>query len=268
MKFEVKHNKRKNIDKYYSKDIETARKFARLMYNEFGTFIRGLVLFGSTVKSPITPKKDIDILIILDDVKVKFSKELVETYRIITEKVVSNVDPQRLHIQSMKFTAFWEYVRAGDPVAINILRSGVALIDTGFFDPLQILLEQGRIRPSEESIYTYFTMAPASLNRSEQHLLSATVDLYWAAIDASHAALMKAGEIPPSPEHVSDLIERKLVKEGHINKKYAEVMREIYVLYKKIIHRDIKTISGKDYDKYNELTKTLVKGMQKYIENN
>src|SRR3989344_5868985 len=182
MKFEVEQNKRKNIDKYYSKDIDTARKFAKLIYNEFGTFIRGLVLFGSTVKSPITPKKDIDILIILDDVKVKFSKELVETYRIITEKVVSNVDPQRLHIQSMKFTAFWEYVRAGDPVAINILRSGVALIDTGFFDPLQILLEQGRIRPSEESIYTYFTMAPASLTRSEQHILTAVVDLYWAAI--------------------------------------------------------------------------------------
>ena len=64
MKFEVKHNKRKNIDKYYSRDIDTARKFAKLLYGEFGTFIRGLILFGSTVKSPIAPKKDIDILII------------------------------------------------------------------------------------------------------------------------------------------------------------------------------------------------------------
>ncbi len=266
MKFQVERKQQKNVDKYYSKDIDIARKFARLLYDEFGTFIRGLILFGSTVKSPMSPKKDIDILIILDDVKIKFSKELVETYRIITEKVVSNVDPQRLHIQSMKFTAFWEYVRAGDPVAINILRSGVALIDTGFFDPLQILLEQGRIRPSEESIFTYFTMAPASINRSQQHLLTAAVDLYWAAIDAAHAALMKAGEIPPSPEHVADLLERRLVKEGHINKKYADVMRELYILFKKIVHRDIKFISGKDYDRYYELTNTFVKGMQKYIE--
>lgn len=266
MKFQVEKRQQKNIEKYYSKDIETARKFAKLLYNEFGTFIRGLVLFGSTVKSPTSPKKDIDILIILDDVRIKFSRELVETYRIITEKVVSNVDPQRLHIQSMKFTAFWEYVRAGDPVAINILRSGVALIDTGFFDPLQILLEQGRIRPSEESIYTYFTMAPASLNRSQQHLLTATVDLYWAAIDSAHAALMKAGEIPPSPEHVADLLERRLVKEGHINRKYADVMRELYILFKKIVHRDLKSISGKEYDRYNELATTFVKGMQKYLE--
>ncbi len=266
MKFEVEKKEQKNIEKYYSKDVETARKFARLMYQELGTFIRGLVLFGSTTKTPASPKKDIDILIILDDVRVKFSKELVETYRIITEKVASNVDPQRLHIQSMKFSSFWEYVRAGDPVAINILRSGVALIDTGFFDPLQILLDQGRIRPSEEAIFTYFTMAPASLNRSQQHLLTAVVDLYWAAIDAAHAALMKSGEIPPSPEHVADLLERKLVKEGHINKKYADVMRELYSLFKKIVHRDIKSLSGKEYDRYFELTKTFVKGMQKYIE--
>src|SRR3989344_31519 len=128
MKFQVEKREQKNIEKYYSKDVETARKFARMMYQELGTFIRGLVLFGSTTKTPASPKKDIDILVILDDVRVNFSKELVETYRIITEKVASNVDPQRLHIQSMKFSSFWEYVRAGDPVAINILRSGVSLI--------------------------------------------------------------------------------------------------------------------------------------------
>ena len=266
MKFQVERKENKNVSKYYSKDIDIARKFARLIYHEFGTFIKALVLFGSTTNSTLSLKKDIDILIILDDVKIKFSKELVETYRIITEKVVANVDPQRLHIQSMKFTAFWEYVRAGDPVAINILRSGVALIDTGFFDPLQILLEQGRIRPSEESIYTYFTMASASLNRSQQNILTATVDLYWAAIDSAHAALMKAGEIPPSPEHVADLLERRLVKEGHISKKYADVMRELYILFKRIIHREIKFISGKEYDRYYELTTTFVKGMRKYIE--
>ena len=267
MRFQIEKKGPKNVDKYYSKDIETARKFARLMYNEFGTFIRGLILFGSTTKSPTSPKKDIDILIILDDVRVRFSKELVETYRIITEKVVGNVDPQRLHIQSMKFSSFWEYVRAGDPVAINILRSGVALIDTGFFDPLQILLDQGRIRPSEESIFTYFSMAPASLTRSQQHILTGVVDLYWATIDSAHAALMKAGEIPPSPEHVADLLERRLVKEGHINKKYADVMREFYILFKKIVHRDIKIISGKEYDKYYELANTFVNGMKKYIGN-
>lgn len=268
MRFEETKAERraKLIDKYLAEDIDIARKFAKLMYNELGTFIKAIVLFGSSVKTPGAKLRDLDILVILDDVSVIFSKELVETYRIITEKCIAATDPQRLHIQSMKFTQFWEFVRAGDPVAINMLRSGLALVDTGFFDPLQALLDQGRIRPSEESIYTYFTMAPASLHRSRQHLLTATIDLYWAAIDAAHAALMKLGEIPPSPEHVADLLERRLVKERHINKKYAEVMRKLYILSKKIIHREIKDISGEEYDKYRKLTEIFVEGMKKFIE--
>ena len=256
----------KLIDKYLQKDIITARKFAKLMYKEFGGFLKAVVLFGSSVKTPGAKFRDLDVLIILDDVSVVFSKELVETYRIVTERCIASVDPERLHIQSMKFTQFWEYVRAGDPVAINILRSGLALVDTGFFDPLQALLDQGRIRPSDESIYTYFTMAPASLHRSKQHLLTATIDLYWAAVDAAHAALMKVGEIPPSPDHVADMLQKRLVNERHVSKKYADVMRKLYVLSKKITHREIQNISGPEYEKYRKLAESFVSGMKKFIE--
>ena len=236
------------------------------MYDEFGTFISALILFGSAIKNPSNPKRDIDILVVVDDVKIKFTRELVQTYRIITEKAIANVDPKRLHVQSMKLTSFWEYVRAGDPVAINVLRYGVSLIDTGFFDPLQILLDQGRIRPSKESVYTYFTMAPVSLSRSNQHILAATVDLYWATIDAAHAALMSSGEIPPSPEHVADLMEIKLIKPNHVSKRYADIMRKMYSVYKKIIRREIQNISGKEYDKLRSESEDFVKEMKKYIE--
>ncbi len=265
MRFKSEKRTPKNIEHFYIKDIETARKFAKKVYKEFGTFIKGIILFGSSTKAPQSLKKDIDILIILDDITVKFSRELVETYRIITEKCIADVDPDRLHIQSMKFTQFWEYVRVGDPVAINIIRSGVALVDTGFFDPLQALLDQGRIRPSAEAIYTYFTMAPASLHRSKQHLLTATVDLYWAAIDAAHAALMKVGEVPPTPEHVADLLERKLVARRYISRKYANIMRRLYKVYKQIVHRDIKEISGKQYDDYKKQAEYFVEGIKKRI---
>jgi len=268
MKFPLKRREKKNVRKYLSNDVMLARKFAKIMYKELGGFISGLILFGSTITDPKKPKKDVDILVIVDDVKLKFTRELVQTYRIITEKAIAQVDPKRLHIQSMKFTSFWEYVRAGDPVAINILRHGVSLIDTGFFDPLQILLEQGRIRPSKEAVYTYFTMAPASLHRSKQHILTATVDLYWAAIDSAHAALMAYGEIPPSPDHVADLLERTLVRDKQISKKYADVMRKLYLTFKKITRREIKEITGSQYDKLRQETEIFVTGMQKYIEKN
>lgn len=266
MEFKTEKNPPKNVEHFHLKDLETARKFASKMYKEFGTFIKGIILFGSSTKAPESLKKDIDILIILDDITVKFSRELVETYRIITERCIADIAPDKLHIQSMKFTQFWEYVRVGDPVAINIIRSGVALVDTGFFDPLQALLDQGRIRPSEESVYTYFTMAPASLSRSKQHILTATVDLYWAAVDAAHAALMKIGEVPPTPEHVADMLERKLVAGRHINKKCADIMRRLYTTYKKIVHRDTKEISGKQYDEYRKEAEYFVNEIKKIIE--
>lgn len=266
MHFNVKERDQKNLSLYLNEDIELARKFAKILYKEFGRFISGLVLFGSAAKNVPNPTRDIDILVILDDVRIRFSKELVETYRIIAEKAIAATDPKRFHVQSMKLTAFWEYVRAGDPVAINILRSGVALIDTGFFDPLQALLDQGRIRPSEESVWTYFTMAPASLHRSEQHLLTATVDLYWATIDAAHAALMIAGEIPPSPDHVADMLESALVKRGYISKKSTTIMRDLYKLFKGITHRDIKMISGKEYDDYHKKAQAFVDEMKYFIE--
>lgn len=266
MKFDIKHNPQKNISRYLAEDIEVGRKFAKIMYKELGSFLAGLVLFGSATAANASPKRDLDILVVLDDVRIKFSHELVEAYRIITERAIANVDPQRLHVQSMKLTAFWEYVRAGDPVAINILRSGIALIDTGFFDPLQALLDQGRIRPSEEAVWTYFTMAPASLHRSQQHLLTAVVDLYWAAIDAAHAALMVIGEIPPSPDHVADMLDQRLYGGKHIRKKLAQTMRKLYRIFKQIVHREIKSVAGSDYDSLRKETEEFVTELRQFIE--
>ncbi len=267
MDFDVKKRDQKNISLYKKEDFKLAMEFSKLMYKEFGPFIRALVLFGSATQKPAHRANDVDILVIIDDVKFKLTRPLIETYRIIAAKCISDVDPKRLHIQSMRFTSFWEFVRAGDPVAINILRYGVSLVDTGFFDPLQALLDQGRIRPSDESVWTYFTLAPASVTRSQERLLAATVDLYWAVIDSAHAVLMNNGLMPPSPDHVADMLEKTLVARGHVKKRYAEIMREFYSLYKGIVHRDVKDITGRQYDRYKELCDEFVDGMREYIEN-
>jgi len=265
MKFKVE-KRESRVKEFPAEELNIARKFGRKMFREFGSFLKAVVVFGSVAQFRES-KKDIDILVILDDVTTKFSRELVSAYRIITEKIIAQVAPGRLHVQSMKFSSFWEYVRAGDPVAINILRYGIALIDTGFFDPLQVLLEQGRIRPSEEAVYTYFTMAPASVQRAKEHILTATVDLYWATIDSAHAALMKLGQIPPTPDHVADMLERAVVKKKLITKKSANTMRTMYKLFKGITHREIKDIKGKDFDKYKDMVTSFVNEMRKFIEN-
>ena len=268
MDFRIEKRIRKSNLHYPEKEFDIARRFSKKIYNEFGEFVKAVVLFGSIVqKQKLAKEADIDILVILDDVSINFSRELVQTYRIIVEKIIADMpESGRLHVQSMKFSSFWEYIRAGDPIAINILRYGIALIDTGFFDPLQMLLDNGRIRPSQEAMYNYYVMAPASITRAKEHLLSATVDLYWAAVDAAHAALMAYGYIPPTPEHVADMLDNVLVKKRILGKKYSNIMRDNYKIFKNIVHRNIKEIEGKDYDKIKKQTSEFVIEIRKILE--
>ena len=253
-----------HLTQYSREEVEIARNFVRKIYNEVGNFIKAAVLFGSLARKSKGKPGDIDILFIIDDVTVTLNQDLIETYRVMIEKKIVDTST-RLHVTTLKFTSFWEYVRAGDPVAINILRDGVALIDTGFFDPLQVLLLRGRIRPSGEAIWSYYIRAPTTIHNSKWHIIQAAVDLYWAAIDSAHAALMKNGEIPPTPAHVSDLLEQKLVPKG-LPMKYVHIMRLLYDLYKKITHREIKEITGEEYSKYLKDTEEFVSAMGKFVE--
>ncbi|MBD3312897.1 hypothetical protein GF345_00485 [Candidatus Woesearchaeota archaeon] len=267
MEFNVDKKPKENIEKYGREEIDIAYKFAKAAYKEFGTFTKAIVLFGSlTKKDKIAQAKgDIDILMLVDDLSLSITPEVAETYRIIVQKLVRDIS-QRLHITTLKLTSFWEYVRMGDPVAINILRDGTSMLDTGFFDPLQVLLKQGRIRPSPESIWNYFVRAPATIVNSKWHILQATLDLYWAVIDSAHAALMRHGEIPPSPEHVADLMQDVLVKKGVLEPKYPQVMRNFYELSKKITHREMKEVTGDQYSRYLADAQDFVNEMKKIVE--
>jgi len=232
LEFKVEKKPQVNIDKYGREEFDIAYKFSKLAYKEFGSFVKAIVLFGSTIRNQVpNTKGDIDILILVDDLTLTITPEVAETYRIILQKLVRDVS-LRLHITTLKLTSFWEFVRAGDPVAVNMLRDGTSLLDTGFFDPLQILLKQGRIRPTLESIWSYFIRAPATITNSKWHVLQATLDLYWAVIDAAHAALMKMGEVPPTPQHVADMINDKLVLKKLTKVKYVQTMTNFYEISK------------------------------------
>ncbi len=146
------------------------------------------------------------------------------------------------------------------------MRDGVALIDTGFFDPLQMLLMQGRIRPTAESTWSYFVRAPATLQNSKWHIIQATLDLYWAVIDAAHAALMKVGEVPTSPEHVANLLEDRLVRRKLLEPKYPKMMHDFYRLMKGITHREIKEISGREYDHHFMQAQDFVNRVKGFVE--
>lgn len=264
MEFQVKKRQSETKKNYASTTMDISFKFAKEIHKELKDLIKAIILFGSSARKK-EDSNDIDILLIIDDVSIQLSPEMVQAYRIIVENTVAKVNT-KIHVTSMKFTSFWEYIRAGDPIAINILRDGVALLDSGFFDPLQLLLYQGRVRPSEEALWAYYNRAPRSLNASRTKLLQACIDLYWAVIDAAHAALMSINEVPPSPSHVADILEQKLVKTKIIDKKYPWTMRKFYSLSKDIMTGKIQHVSGQEYEMHYKEAQEFVKAMEKIIK--
>lgn len=249
--------------KYSQEEYDLARKFSSEVYKEFGVLIRAIIIFGGqSGDSKSDLKGDIDLLIIVDNVSYYLTPEIIETYRIIVERIARQTSP-RLHITTLRFTSFWEYIRLGDPLGVNILRTGVALVDTGFFYPLQILLYEGRIRPSQESINTYYARSASAMLTSKMRIFQATMDLYWGVMDSAHAALMRQQEIPPAPKEIHEFIEAKLVKKGYVDKRCPSIIREFYLLSRKILHRELKELSGREWDSYMHKADFFVSEMKK-----
>ncbi|PIN73710.1 hypothetical protein COV20_05815 [Candidatus Woesearchaeota archaeon CG10_big_fil_rev_8_21_14_0_10_45_16] len=265
MEFKVEKRIYRNLDKYPTDDLKLAKRFATALQKELEDFLMGVVVFGSSARRTSDEHSDIDVMVITDDASYIVNEALIEGYRLIIEKLMQEISP-RFHITSITFTSFWEQVKAGDPIMINILRDGVPLYDLGFFDPMQRLLQSGRIRPSEESIWHYFGRSPRTLLNSRWHVLQATLDLYWAVIDAAHAALMRANQIPPTPEHVAELLDKVYVKKRLMEKKYVDTMEKFYRLSKDITHRKISEVTGKEYDALFKEADDFVKRMKRLVE--
>lgn len=266
MQFKIPTKEHWNIKKYSKEEHELARKLSAALVKEMPGFLNSVVLFGSSARGDRTIyEKDIDVLLIVNDVSIIMTPEVSESFRIITERVSSRVS-RRFHINTLKLSNFWDYLRSGDPIAINMLRDGVPLYDSGIFEPAQQLLFQGRIRPTKESVWLYWARAPNTVQNSQWHILQAVVDLYWAVIDASHAALMRIGEIPPTPSHVPEMLDEKFVKAGLLDKKYVSIVKELHKMAKMIAHRELKEISGDSYDNYLKETQEFIKHMRSIIE--
>ena len=100
----------------------------------------------------------------------------------------------------------------GDPIILNILRHGEAMVDVaGFFNPIKHLLIQGKIKATPEAIYSSLQRAPQHLARSKASELNSIEGLFWCMVDSAHAALIAAQVFPASPEHIPVDLKRNLV---------------------------------------------------------
>jgi predicted nucleotidyltransferase/uncharacterized protein (UPF0332 family) len=247
---------------------EIASDFAMKVYDKFDQMIKSIVLFGSSAKRSSTSDSDIDIIVIIDDVAVRWDGELVAWYRGELGKLVEkNPYAKSLHINTVKLSTWWEDVMRGDPVVINVLRYGDALVDFGgFFNPLRILLKEGKIRSTPESIYTLLQRAPGHLTRAKQSMLAVVDGLYWTMVDAAHAALIAADVMPSSPEDIPDVLREHFVKTKRLHKKYVGYYDEVHLVAKDIVHGNLTFIKGANLDDWFEKADAFLGEMAKLVD--
>jgi predicted nucleotidyltransferase len=247
---------------------DIAMDFSAKVFQKFDRLVKATVLFGSVARHNDIAGSDIDIIIILDDATVKFDEELIVWYREELGKIIQeNPYKKDLHINTIKLTTWWHDLLRGDPVVINILRYGEALIDTGgFFNPLKILLQDGKINITPEAIYTILNRVPSHIIRSKISEMSSIEGTYWAMIESSQALLMAIKVMPPSPEHIPLLMKEHFVDKGLIKIKLVTDLRDIYDLHRRITHGEMRDIDGKLVDEWQNKAEDYFKVVLKLID--
>lgn len=247
---------------------DIAYDFATKVYEKFGKIIKSIVLFGSSAKGKAVKGSDIDIIILLDDCTIQWDAELIAWYREELGKLIRE-NPYRkpLHINSVRLSTWWQEMLRGEPVILNIIRWGQPLIDFGgFFTPLKVLLAQGKIKATPESIYVILQRAPLHMARTKVALLNSIEGLYWAMVDSSHAALIAAKRMPPSPEHIAEMLHDTFVATKNLDPKYVSWYREMYTLAHEILHGNKAEVSGKEVEEWQKRADLFVREMAKLID--
>lgn len=247
---------------------EIALDFAGKIHRKFGNIVKATILFGSQAKKTATSVSDIDILILIDDASISWDMELIAWYREELGKLTkASAYAKDLHVNTIKLTTWWLDLLHGDAVVMNMLRYGEALIDIGgFFNPLKSLLLQGKIRSTPEAAYAALQRAPEHLARSRIAELGAIEGVYWTMVDSAQAALIMAGKVPPSPEHVPEFLKEAFVDTKMLNSEYLTWYRDVFLLHKSVIHGESRDIQGAEIDALQEKAESFMKKMTELIE--
>jgi predicted nucleotidyltransferase/uncharacterized protein (UPF0332 family) len=246
---------------------EIAMDFSQRLYQRFDKLIKAVVLFGSSVKKTKVVGSDIDLIIVVDDASVRFDDKFIYWYREELGKIIqSNPYKQDLHINTVRLTTWWNDLIIGDPVIINVIRYGEAILDLGgFFNPLKILLQEGRIKPSNESVYNLLNRVPIHILRSKQAEASAIEGCYWAMVESAQALLMTIRVLPPSPEHIGILLTEHFVNKKLLDAKWVKEYSSLYEFHKKIAHGEMRDIEGKTLDEWQDKSERFFKEVIKII---
>ncbi len=236
--------------------------FTKQVVEKYGKFVKAVVMMGSTAREEFKPKSDIDMFVILDDTAMKLTSEMQDKIDVELEKIAEKISPNLSVQPTYSLTEFWDFARVAHPIIYNFIKEGVAVYDTGFFEPIKNLLNMGRIPATREAIENYMEGAPKKLMRAKTvKLLMLAEDAYYAMLNTAQAVLMFMGLPPPVPNKAYEEVKLNLVEPGILEPEYAEWLKEIIEIRKKIEHKEIMDVEGKFVDEWLEKAEKFVDKM-------
>jgi predicted nucleotidyltransferase/uncharacterized protein (UPF0332 family) len=242
--------------------IKKVKKFSEKVLEKYGKLIKCIVMMGSVAREEFKPTSDIDVFVVIDDTLQEITPELHEKIDDDLEKIAEEIS-ERISVQpSYTLTEFTDYARVCHPIIYNFIKEGVAIYDTGFFSPWKRLLLAGRIPGTREAIESYMEGAPKKIMRAKTvKLLMLAEDCYYAMLNTAQAVLMFMGLSPPVPSKAYDDVMEYLVKPGILEKEYAEWLKEIIEIRKKIEHKELQDVTGAFVDEWIEKSEKFINKM-------
>ena len=254
-------------EKSKERRMEAAEEFSEKLVEKLGDKVKVVAVWGSVSKGEHGYDSDIDTLVILDDTKLQ--KDVPQDAKKKIQKKVTNLakeTDERITIQYFPFlTEFWDSLRKGEPLAIEAVRNGEPLYDTGLFMPAKRLLERGKISGTQESVRKRLKVGAAGYKKAEKNLKSSTPHkLEQAMASAGQAPIMLAGRSPPGKEKVPDVLEEMFVEQEMLEQEYVEMAREIYE-FGDMGEKNPEDVTGELVDEHLNKTDEFIRRMHKLV---
>ncbi len=252
--------------------INLIRDFAAKSREKFGKYVKAVIIFGSFARGDFTLGSDTDVLVLLDDTESdkpiddNLKQKLHEKLQVLADSTDKNI-----HVQLHLLSEFWDYIRTGDALFFNYLRTGMPVYDAGFFKPMQRLLLSGAIKPSKEAIFKNIDGAKAYIDKISNYMEWAVERLYRAVTWSANAWLMAAGMPPAEVPELAPVLRKYFVETSQqLEEEQVKTLEEIIQLQKMIEHGEAKGTSPEKVvelkNKADKFVKRMESGVKEFVD--
>ncbi|PSH01415.1 MAG: hypothetical protein BRC27_02260, partial [Nanohaloarchaea archaeon SW_10_44_10] len=172
----------------------------------------------------------------------------------------------RITLQYFPFlTEFWDSLRKGEPLAIEAVRNGEPVYDTGIFMPAKRLLQRGKIKATRESVKKRLKMAAAGYKKAEKNMKqSIPHKIEQVMANAGQAPIMLVGKNPPPKEKVPETLEEMFVEKEMLEEKYVGIAQELYDFGNKG-EKNSQEVTGEEVEEHLDKADDFVRRMHKLV---